>query len=250
MALRRLQRRPVRPYAGQFMPEQEPGGFLPGQIPNLAAWYRSDRGITLGVGAGVAGWADQGSSRDAARNLTQTTAVLQPTYLASDPFYGGKPSLSFNTGLSQYMTSGLWTGATAPETQFIVGNLQAAAINQTLCDGADAETQLIYNNGSATTITTNPSLGAVTVTISSPMVCCAVRAVAGSFRVNKLTANLSGSLSSTARTKTLVGIAGGLIAPLNGKVVEHIVYLRALTEPEIVQVMKYLGGRYNVTLAP
>lgn len=78
---------------------QTPRAFSPLDIPNLAAWYRADMGITLN-GATVSAWADQSGN---ARHMTQATAGKQPTYTAVG--INGRPSVTFTAGSATAMAT-------------------------------------------------------------------------------------------------------------------------------------------------
>lgn len=55
-------------------------------------WVRADLGVTLN-GATVSAWADQSGN---ARDWTQGAAASQPTFVASDARFSGKPSIEFD----------------------------------------------------------------------------------------------------------------------------------------------------------
>jgi hypothetical protein len=74
----------------------------------LQVWYRSDLGIVLNGGT-VAQWVDQSGNNDPARNLVNATASQQPLYIASDPAFGGKPSLQFD-GVNDWLHTGNYLG--------------------------------------------------------------------------------------------------------------------------------------------
>jgi hypothetical protein len=74
----------------------------------LQVWYRSDLGIVLN-GSTVAQWIDQSGNNDPARTLKNTTASQQPLYIASDPAFGGRPSLQFD-GVDDWMFTGSYLG--------------------------------------------------------------------------------------------------------------------------------------------
>lgn len=93
-------------------------GFSPNNLPNLAAWYKSDVGITLS-GSEVTGWADQsGNGRDLSASFSSPN---RPTVVATT--LNGYPVIKSNPTTQ----SGLATAAAFPDhsstglTIFIVG---------------------------------------------------------------------------------------------------------------------------------
>jgi hypothetical protein len=74
----------------------------------LQVWYRSDLGIVLN-GSTVAQWIDQSGNNDTNRTLANPVASQQPLYIASDPAFGGKPSLQFD-GVDDWLYTGNYLG--------------------------------------------------------------------------------------------------------------------------------------------
>lgn len=116
--------------------------------PNLIAWYRADRLITLNGGT-VSAWGDSSGRGDANQNLAQAAGANQFIYNASNAGYGGQPTLDGN-GTSMFMTSGTWaTPCTRTTTIFVVGN-SAGAAEHTAVDGTVAGQRYLISQFSAT----------------------------------------------------------------------------------------------------
>ena len=253
MSLRRLQRRPIRPFAGDFESEEEPGGFLPTQLPTLRLWIRSDLQVTSVAGA-VAAWADQSGAGDVNRNFVQANAVHQPTYSASDPSFNNHPSVTFAlTPNTLFMDMvGNWSGGNLPQpfTMIVVGSDagsgsevffgQTGANNWNVCAtagfyGASVGTNLLGTTADSVT----PKI--IMIEASDP--------ANSTVRVNRLTAEVMGNgIFGTLPQMELGGAQGGHC--LVGKIVEVIVYGRLLSTNEKATLMSYLGSRYKITIGP
>lgn len=89
--------------------------FDPRSIPGLAMWLDASAASSLTLnGSGVSQWADLSGN---GRNVSQPTAVNQPTYSATAA--NGRPGIT-TTGPGYTMTSAAWT-FTNTVTVFIVG---------------------------------------------------------------------------------------------------------------------------------
>lgn len=74
---------------------------------DLFQWVRGDLGVTLN-GSTVSAWADQSGN---GRHWTQGTAANQPTFVASDARFAGKPSVEFdgsNDSLQNALAAADW----------------------------------------------------------------------------------------------------------------------------------------------
>jgi hypothetical protein len=90
----------------------------------IQVWYRSDLGIVLN-GSTVSQWVDQSGNNDPARTLANPTATQQPIYIASDPAFGGKPSLQFDS-VDDWLYTGSYLGGGAYTAFEVCSGLAAA----------------------------------------------------------------------------------------------------------------------------
>jgi hypothetical protein len=96
----------------------------PSSISNLAAWFKTDVGVTLN-GSTVSAWADQSSN---ANNVAQATVAAQPTFGVSSA--NGLSLIGFN-GSSMYLSGTTNTGITGNAfTIFVVYSISSTASPQ------------------------------------------------------------------------------------------------------------------------
>jgi hypothetical protein len=253
-AFRRLERRPVRPYAGQFISEEEPGGFLPTEIAGCVFWVRADRGITLGTGLGVSAWVDQSGTGDVKKNLLQATAIKQPTFIPVTASYNFKPTLSFPSASAQYVQSVAWSAALVqPATAVIVGNCTQDT-TRVLFDGIDGTNRLdqfvtpgfwnVSSNGGATEISV------ATATAGSPSVFVGIYNGASSKAYKSAQTPSSGSVGANGLAGLTIGAAFDGTVPMLGNAAEMIIYNRVLSQSEVNQILAYGGSRYSIAIGP
>ncbi len=73
---------------------------MPTAIPDLAAWYKADDGVTVSGGL-VSAWLDKSGNN---HNLSQPTTINQPSYLTSIPLLNNMPAVRFDAGANiQFM---------------------------------------------------------------------------------------------------------------------------------------------------
>lgn len=119
---------------------------------NLAAWFRSDLGVTIGTG--VSQWSDQSGRGN---HVTQGTGAQQPTYVAG--VLNGKPVLRFANASSQFLRNGGGiTGITAGSRPcvFVVARHTASVGNATilnLSDGDSTNRGMLLFSSAANTLT-------------------------------------------------------------------------------------------------
>ena len=90
----------------------------PAAPPDLgwfASYYADD--LVLTDGAEVLTWEDRSASYD----MTGGPAGRRPVYVASDPAFGGAPSIDFNIAGVPYLRSSYWTANDQPNTFVVVG---------------------------------------------------------------------------------------------------------------------------------
>lgn len=224
----------------------------PGTISGIVARYRADQGITLN-GSKVSAWNDISGVNDATHNLAQATAANQPTFIASDPAYNYNATLSFTAANVQYLKSSVWSTPVAqPSTIVIIGNTDGTAVNQYFSDDLNVNNQAVYNaNGSSAAAIFagggGAALGSGSLT-ASPLVAVGIfNGASSNIYVKSNVISATGNPGSLGRTGIVVGAAGSFVAPLNGKIAEVLVFNRALTNQEVVNINAYAANRYGFT---
>ena len=132
-------------------------------------FFSGDAGVTLGVGAGVALWADQSGN---GKDFSQPTGTAQPVHNAADPDFGGRGSLA-GDGLTKCLISTLWDPLpplTQPYWFFVVFRPVAWTSGRYLWNGGAATSMyfaqigvtpaMAQNNTAAVNSNTGATLGA------------------------------------------------------------------------------------------
>jgi hypothetical protein len=232
--------RPVMLFEGDSLP----------QLPNFAAWYRADLGVTLN-GSTVSAWADQSGSGDSNRNLAQATAGNQPTYVAADSTFNGQPTLSF--GGAHWLVSGTWASPpSAPTTVYLVGKFTSIAAQSVILDGNNSTNRFVIYHVTTTApwtlsaLTTNQQ----TADCRIPSVVCAI-VQSGN---DVLIANTSRAPAVDAGGNHLDGLTLGarfdLTSPAPCTIAEVLVYGGSHTFDQRAAVMYYLRDRYAIAVDP
>jgi hypothetical protein len=229
--------------------------FSPLALPNLAAWYRADRGVTLN-GSTVSAWADQSGN---GRTLSQGTGSAQPTFTASG--IGSQAALSFDGG--DYMDCAAATfGAalTQPTTIYLVG-YTAQDATRVLIDGtgaiaANRNAIYVVSNfpGAGVNIFAGSAVGAASVLPASANAWCGIFNGASSalYISNSQTAlaggpgNAGTAILSDLRVGAATGVAGSFA---NGRIAEIVIALGAHDATTRLRVFRYFASRYGVSVS-
>lgn len=232
-------------------------------IPDLAAWYRADRGVTLASGV-VSAWADQSGS---GKTLSQGTAGARPTPVASNAAFNGQPTLSFDGGDSL-------VAAVASDWNFLHNGLGCTLI---LVAKGDAANTVYAFCGTQTTVASrgmqlrttgggnlvwdvgNGSVDilglTVLVDLDDALFKTTLRYTEGragneyAYRINggADTTGISGAApsASDATGPLTVGARSGAGLTLTGDIAEVIAYSRYITDAEANALDAYLLARYG-----
>ena len=225
--------------------------FSPDDIADIRAWYRSDLGVTQS--GTVSAWADQSGAGDAGRNLSQGTGASRPTFNAIDAEFNNHPSISGTS--TQFMLSGTWSvSVSQPFTLFLVGKAPGAG-SVCMCDGATAQSALIFNdtgndkwniNSSGTTVASTESCNSVSSVIA------VFSGASSKIYANAITANGSGNAGATAfgNELTMLAYNHGSFNLGGGTIAELAVFSGSLSTTERAQLMSYAHSRYGITIGP
>jgi len=225
--------------------------FSPAQFSGLVAWYRADKGIT--IGAGVSAWADQSGTGDANKNMAQATGSRQPTFNASDAAYNGKSTLSLASASVQFLASNAWTvSLSQPFTVFVVGNDDGSINEQLYFDAQQgaAQESTIFNLDGTTYHMLNgaPSINGSAISNAKRVLGGIFNGASSSLFNNAKTAVATGTVGAFNLTGLTAGASLAASVSLNGKLAELIVYNSALTQSQVNQVLAYCGSRYAITI--
>lgn len=222
--------------------------FTPLWWGSVAAWYRSDQGVTVVTGSATA-WNDISGS---GRNLTNIGSN-EPTYTASDPNFAGFPSLTCSHATGSVLAyTGTVTSAqpstilvayrqtASGATQNIVSSEESGAGQQIV--GVMSAARYIYC-GSSHSDSTTPVLNAFQTLVG---ICNnTATALYASSSIPTLT-------GVSAGTDNIVNLAVGAGNPLGsgfgGQIVEVVVDAQGLALSQIVQWLQYTDARYGAAL--
>lgn len=228
--------------------------FSPLSIPNLAAWYKSDAGVTLS-GSEVIGWADQsGNARDLSAMYNTPS---RPTVISS--IINGYPVLQSNG------YAGLTTALVFPNhettglTVFLVGLQKASETTDGYTyhhflgtgDGYSVGgwninrnftyNQVQYMSGVGGDIRVNP-LNDLFYSIRAKT--SIAHTTAMSLNNGTETTGTNSVNTVTNKLRVFTGYFGDGVS--RKQIAEIIIYLRELTSAEITQVENYLNNKYLI----
>ncbi len=245
---------------------------------DLGLEYRYDLGTSSYVlsGSEITTVYDQGESGDPARDVGQPASSLasnantRPVLNVADANYNGENTASFDgtTGQEDFLT-GIGAGAaiafttqfTQPNTHFFVGDTGKATVAQAYDAAAGANRQSIWCDGSGKVALFCGASLASTLAFSVPRAVCAIANGASSqLYVSSQTVTASGNAGTGGLDSITIGaFAGGLAnAPANtwgsnaavGKHARLIIYTTSLVAARRERIMRYLGAKYGITIAP
>lgn len=214
--------------------------WLPTKLPNLAAWYRGDMGITLNGGT-VSAWADQSGN---GRHLTQGTAAQQPTYVAASASYNQRPALTFDGG--DWLDAASAIGGTTG-TVYLVGqdgNVDAYFVSNVGTPEAGNLISYVGNEGifSGTALTIGSGS-------TSPSIFCGVFNGANSFVARSNVTGATGNAGTNAMSSPFrYGAYRTGIYALTGAIAEVIWYSAVHDAATRAVVLRYLSNRYAITV--
>lgn len=235
--------------------------------PNVLAWYEADFGVenqpgfAATNGQNIARWLDQsGNSRHVTNAANNTTC---PTYATNQ--VNGYPAVSFVGSSTQFLTWASNLGTTTGFTQICVGVNTGGVLGGTTTGGTNVNSVICHgNSASGIGMEYNLSLWGN----ATPQWGTANNGTAGTVTLNKnglsntvtVTQNVwsIGAHRSSAWNFATVSPAGFSLAKLpNGaatywgtnKIAAMIIYNRALTDAELLQVSQWFGTKYGIAVS-
>lgn len=225
-------------------------------ITGYAAWYQAadllNGGALPSNGAAVSSWKDKSGN---ARDLSQATPALQPTFAVSG--IGGQPAVSFTGTLAveQNLVSGTLNFA-QPGTVYIVCKFGSPLSNaQYLMDGA-TNRWLINNENPGTTTKIGTYAGSASADFTVPsnallspsIIVLQFNGASSLCRLNGIDRGAASANPGTSALDVLsVGGRNGLGGDgFGGPIAEIIIYLAAHSAAQMQQNEAYLGSFYSI----
>lgn len=222
----------------------------PTQYTGNVLWLRADMGITKDGSDRVSAWADQ-SGGGLFASVLQATGANQPLYVASSALLGSKPAIYLDGG-DDFMASAGGTMA-QPNTVLGVGYITGTANNQYLADTTVANTRVLrFNNATAkgSVYAGTASIDDGAMAANTPYVLDGVfSGAASSVAVNGVRSTGNPGTGGVGTGFTVGSSGGGADGWWAGGISEVVAYNRALSTAELLQVERYLGARYGITVA-
>lgn len=223
--------------------------FSPPNISGLVVWLKADS-LSLNDGDAVATWTDSSGTGNTA---SQSVALNRPTYKTN--ILNGLPVVRFASVSVNYMTIAtplLFNTSGANASMFIVIKQTTSATVGVLSVG-NGGWFLRY------TSVTSASYAHVGQTVITQTVVNQFNVL----QVRRAGLNTEIGVNGTLQAPVLQGgytVATGLANyigvltdalgnPMNGDIAEIVLYNTTLTDPQQLQVARYLGGKYGITVA-
>jgi hypothetical protein len=243
-------------------------GFTPARIADLGLWL--DASVTSSLtfnGSTVSEWRDLSGN---GRHFAQTTAGSQPT--GDNRTLNGRRVLDFDGGDFLITNSaGLNLARNIGALSFFLVYAEDSVVgNRTILHAAISGSTSVARISFIPTGTTNriaarrldadsaAVLGANSTANTSPRVLSAVVDYSnasgniyleGSSIASSTTLTSAGNTSNTDSGAVAVGAQGGGGEPMDGFIGELVFYRRALSTSERQSVERYLGRKWNITVA-
>ena len=231
----------------------------PDTIANLKLWLKADSLDGTADGTPIGIWNDSSSN---GFSVSQATSAYQPVFKTNQ--VNGKPVLRFD-GTHMSM-KGAFTGSITDKTMFVVVRLATLTPGSAGCDPVSIQTgasgsfdaivyseytQKRWHNGSDYFTRTPATVSPTDETSTSPLL-IAIRSTTSSYILYR-----NGSqLQSTASYSPITFNAGDFVIGQrlsgttngyhNGDIAEILIYNRALTSAERLQVEDYLNKKYGL----
>jgi hypothetical protein len=212
-------------------------GFLPTDVPGLAAWYHTDA-LSLADGVTVSAWPDSSGS---ARTLTQATSAKQPTFRTSQ--LNGHAAVRFS-GTGQLLKSAGFT-LNQPVTMFFVMKLRVLT-DQYIHDGFASVSQLMSHSGGTLYIYAGSFVLRAGTDIQPHIYEYVYNGASSHLRFNGVTTT-GDTGTSNAGGLTLGNAAGEGATSFDGDAFEWIVYNGIVSDADKDQIGNYLAAKYALS---
>lgn len=228
-------------------------------IPSLFAWYDGSDPLGTGVppanNTQISPWYDKSGN---GYNATNGTGSAQPTYKSN--ILGGNGVINFDgSDDTLTMPSGVYSLANGNNTAFVVSNTTSDSTTQRvvyMTEGGAANSRwfVAYSTTSGNvnfnSSTSNASVSATGVTKANYNIFSCYRSgTTQSISVNNAaeTTNASGASESGVDAAS-IGSNGGGAGFVIGNIAEIIIYNRALSAADIIQINRYLSNKWGIAI--
>lgn len=224
---------------------------IPIPLAYLKLWLKADAGITLN-GSNVSAWADQSGN---GYNAAQSSASLQPLFLANDPTANNKPTIHFNSDqlvgsiISGINTTSMSVFVVAKNDAYVGDGIMFALGNAAYNFNKDSNGRmLVFNNAEAqysTSKTVCNNAGTPFRVYSAVKELNVVHNVYVN-SVNEINSKDAAFIGGIIAGKYIIGMrTGGGVAYI-GNIAEIIVYNTNLNSILQAQVENYLKIKYSI----
>lgn len=224
--------------------------FTPAKLPNLLAWYRSDKGITLN-GSNVSAWADQSGN---GRHLAMGTAARQPAYSAADAVFNSRPSITTDGVDDALSASNVWPAGASDISIVLIASDPTSTGGEWLCEQSGGGDQAYHFYSPALQFkrwSSGPGVTIPAVNTKSLLIYQGSGSGAGS--TESIAVNNSAPVTST-NTRTaaagnrilVVGAANTTsFLPRKAAYAELFIVAGLLTATQIAAIKKYAASLYG-----
>ncbi len=186
-------------------------------------------------------------------NVTQGTATAQPTYFPAA--LNNKSVLSFDGNDTLIVPAALYTISAGANSIFIVAKVNAVSGTQRFVSGSITANSR-YGVGTFTTnytyinSTAGTGLDLSGITATNYNIISGTRSGTGrTLSFNNGVPVTSSNATDVTCTEMFIGSRDALFDFIIGSIAEIIIYNRALTAAEIIQVNRYLSQKWNITIS-
>ncbi|MFO0269254.1 MAG: hypothetical protein ACK53W_01755 [Gemmatimonadota bacterium] len=215
--------------------------IAPNAIPSLAAWFKSDVGVTLATG--VSAWADQSG---AGRNLVQASGGLQPSFASN--VVASKPALTFD-GADDFLQVAF--ALAQPTAIYLVMRPNVLVAGDTYVDGAAAVQSMAIEHAQVTPNRLRINAGSnLTATPAMPVNTWGITTAffdgVSSFIETADNVGLSGNAGATAGGGITLGARQDGTLAAGFSVAELVVFSAIPSTPNRAGLRAYFRDRYSI----
>ena len=221
--------------------------FVPTNIDNsFVCWFRADLGVTSSGGTASA-WIDQSFKGN---NAIQGTTASQPAYTASNGNFNNRSTLAFTySPANTYLTI---SALTIPQPYTIIMVANNSDTTGVACGNSAGTAGLIIQDSSGHVYMSagtalNSSTPLAQGNCAGGIVIAVFNGASSAIYVNSHTAAATGNAGTNAISASnfTIGYASGSNS-WPGYIPEFMIFQGVPTSADIIRLLTYLGGRYNI----
>jgi len=231
--------------------------FSPVQIPSLQAWYDfSDSNYLTLVSTAITQALDR--SGNGSHTAVQGTATARPTFTTGSQ--NGLPVAVFDGGDTLALPSALYAITNGNSTIFTVAKRTTETASQECVlvfsqTGVTRTNQLTFSGTSGSVLYRNNTVANDVTATGNTNTNYSILYGRHSGTTQAISVNNGTEVTNTNATNAsttdmaTIGASQGTALYLTGGIAEILVYNRALTAAEIVQVNRYLSNKWGITIS-